>query len=72
MGTGKSAAGRCLAGLLEADFVDLDEAIEKREVTSITEIFAKKGEEYFREAEYRMLRDVSSRGGRIVAALERE
>lgn len=67
MGTGKSAVGRCLAGRLGAAFVDLDEEIEKREVMGVTEIFERKGEKYFREAEHRLLLDICRRDRQIVA-----
>lgn len=50
MGCGKSSAGRELARLLSADFVDLDELVVEREGRSIPEIFLD-GEPAFRKAE---------------------
>lgn len=67
MGTGKSSAGRVLAGMVGAEFVDLDKEIERREVMSITEIFERRGEEYFRDAEHEALRRVCRRQGQVVA-----
>lgn len=55
MGSGKSTAGRMLADKLEYDFADLDLLIEEREGMAITEIFALKGEDYFRRAETEVL-----------------
>ena len=51
MSCGKSFLGRKAADKLGCDFVDLDKLIEERESCSISEIFKKKGEEYFREIE---------------------
>ncbi|MBI4446227.1 MAG: shikimate kinase [Acidobacteria bacterium] len=51
MGSGKSTAGPLLAKLLDRDFHDLDEIIEKEEHMSISEIFESKGEDHFRDLE---------------------
>lgn len=51
MGVGKSTIGIRLAQRMKFDFLDTDERIEQQETTKITEIFAKKGEAYFRELE---------------------
>src|SRR6478752_7072090 len=50
-GSGKSAVGRRLAHRHGADFVDLDESIEKTAGRSIPEIFAERGEAAFRALE---------------------
>ena len=50
-GSGKSAVGRRLAHRHGADFVDLDETIEKTAGRSIPEIFAERGEAAFRTLE---------------------
>jgi len=55
MGAGKSSIGWRLAKKLGLDFVDLDQEIEKKEKCSVNEIFAGKGEEYFRQQEKKML-----------------
>ncbi|MFA5339375.1 MAG: shikimate kinase [Candidatus Omnitrophota bacterium] len=60
MGAGKTAVGKALAGLLKRDFVDLDEKIEKREGMPIAEIFAKKGEPYFRKVEKDAVKEMAS------------
>ncbi len=51
MGTGKSTIGRELATVLDVDFIDTDEKIVENELISISELFAKHGEEYFRTVE---------------------
>src|SRR5262245_27542227 len=50
MGTGKSAVGLKLAHALQRPFVDLDRVIESAEGMTVAEIFARRGEEAFREA----------------------
>jgi shikimate kinase len=51
MGSGKSTVGRALAQRLGWEFIDLDERIEAAEGTSISEIFATRGEAEFRRIE---------------------
>lgn len=67
MGSGKSTAGRLLAGSLSYDFADLDNLVEEREKMAITEIFARKGEDYFRESEAAVLEGLLD-GDRMVIA----
>jgi shikimate kinase len=55
MGSGKSTIGRILAKKLEHSyFLDTDSLIEHFENREISDIFAKEGEEYFRNAEKRV------------------
>jgi shikimate kinase len=68
MGSGKSAAGRELARRLGRPFIDLDALIEEREGKPIPRIFAEHGEPYFRGRESALCREVSSRGGQVIAA----
>lgn len=72
MGSGKTTVGRELAAVLGYSFFDLDEIIEKK-FGKISDIFAQKGEEYFREAETQELKNlkekerfVLSTGGGII------
>lgn len=60
MGTGKTAVAKLLSKRLRMRYVSTDELIEKREKQPIADIFAKKGEEYFRQAEEKVVKDVSS------------
>lgn len=57
MGSGKSTIGRALADELGWSFCDLDEEIERREGTTIAEIFDTRGEPAFREIELAALRE---------------
>jgi shikimate kinase len=58
MGAGKTTLGKALARDLGVSFVDLDQYIEARFMKSVSQIFALKGEQGFREIESRMLREV--------------
>lgn len=55
MGAGKSTVGRLLAQQLNWKFLDLDDEIEARSGASISEIFARHGEPWFRELEHRTI-----------------
>lgn len=55
--SGKSTIGRLLAGQLRVDFFDLDQIIVNKENAPITEIFANKGEAYFRKLESTCLKE---------------
>lgn len=67
MGSGKTTTGRMLAEKLHYDFADLDVLIENSEGVAITEIFALKGEEYFRLAESAVLDSLMERKRLVVA-----
>ena len=73
MGTGKSKIGRRLAKKLRMSYLDTDELIEEREKDSISAIFKKRGEEYFRRLETKVVKEVAlldnyviSTGGGVV------
>ena len=55
MGTGKSVVGRRLSRRLSMRLLDTDELIEKRSGMKILEIFARFGEQRFRELESEVL-----------------
>ena len=50
MGTGKSRIGKILSEKFGMDLLEMDKEIERRESSSINDIFEKRGEAYFREA----------------------
>jgi shikimate kinase len=65
-GCGKSTIGSYLSKLLNLNFIDLDEYIEKKYNISIAEIFTK-GEDHFRKLETLALGEVCKNEGSIIA-----
>lgn len=55
MGAGKTSVGKRLAALLHAPFVDSDHEIVEAANMPISEIFARFGEQYFRDGEQRVI-----------------
>ena len=59
MGAGKTTIGKALSKELGIIFYDLDWYIESRMRKTVSEIFAERGEEGFRQIEYNMLHEVA-------------
>ena len=51
MGAGKTTLGKIVAKERNLKFIDIDENIERKNLMTITEIFEKKGEDFFRNEE---------------------
>ncbi len=51
MGSGKTSIGKLVSEKLKLDFFDIDECIEKDLNLTISDIFKKRGENFFREVE---------------------
>lgn len=66
-GAGKSTVGRAVANKLGRRFLDFDVEIEKREKLSVGEIFATKGEPYFRELERTITAELRDVAGMVLA-----
>lgn len=66
-GSGKTAVAEALATHLNRTFLDFDREIERRESASISEIFAVRGEPYFREQEIALTLELRQCGNMIVA-----
>ena len=66
-GSGKSTVGAALAKSLGRRLVDVDERIVEMAGCSIPEIFAKDGEEGFRQIEHQALCEVSKESGLVIA-----
>ncbi|MBO4220183.1 MAG: AAA family ATPase [Clostridia bacterium] len=66
-GCGKSTLGKLIAGKTGRKFIDLDVEIEKHTGMKIPEIFAKYGEEHFRNAESEVTGIISSETGAVIA-----
>ena len=67
MGTGKSTVGKKIAERLGWQFIDTDEVIEEKAGVTISNIFAKQGEAYFRALERRVIDSVCCGAGKIIA-----
>jgi shikimate kinase len=61
MGTGKTTVGRLISQPLRALHLDTDGEIERRENMTIAQVFAEKGEAYFRNAETAFIRRIRRR-----------
>ncbi|MER3473835.1 MAG: shikimate kinase [Armatimonadota bacterium] len=67
MGTGKSLLGRMLAQRWGWQFVDTDALVEQKAGCTVAQIFARFGEEYFRQRETEVLRDLESQRHLVIA-----
>ncbi len=67
MGTGKTTVGRLLAERLNYEFIDTDDVIEKRLGLSVADIFARLGEETFRQMETAVAKELSQRAGLVIS-----
>ena len=67
MGSGKTSTGRRLAQQLGLEFADADAEIEAAAGMSITEIFTRHGEAYFRDGERRVMARLLNEGPRVLA-----
>ena len=67
MGAGKSSVGRRLAGRLGIPFIDADAEIESAAGMTISEIFDKHGEPYFRAGEARVIARLLDKGPQVLA-----
>ena len=69
MGSGKTTVGRLLAEEIKVEFIDLDDYIETRLNEKITDLFATKGELYFRKKESELLNELLDDKRNLVIAL---
>lgn len=67
MGSGKTSVGRRLSEVLKVDFVDTDKCIEEELGMPISEIFARYGEEHFRNLENRVIGNLSECRGVVIS-----
>ena len=66
-GSGKSTVGRILAREMGREFVDVDTEIIRLAKLPISEIFARRGEDCFRDLEAQAVAEVSRRTGLVIA-----
>jgi shikimate kinase len=66
-GAGKSTVGAALARQLGRTFLDFDSEIVRRQGMTIAEIFAQRGEPYFRELEHSLTEELRDLGGMVLS-----
>lgn len=66
MGTGKTTIATQVARVLKMRYVSTDDLIEKREKRTINEIFTTEGEDYFRDVESAVVRELSAMEGLVI------
>ncbi|MCX6256053.1 MAG: shikimate kinase [Bacteroidia bacterium] len=67
MGSGKSTTGKKLASLLGWSFIDLDKEIEEHTGKTIPELFSQHGEDYFRNVESEVLKNLKSHTNTVIS-----
>lgn len=67
MAAGKTTLGKALARELGLQFIDLDHYIENRYRSTVSQLFAERGEEAFRQIERNMLHEVAEFEDVIIA-----
>ncbi len=65
--SGKTTVGRMISEKIGRDFIDTDEELVRKEGRDIPSIFSDMGEDYFREAEKRAVKEVSALTGKVIA-----
>lgn len=65
MGCGKSTIGKILARKSGCGFIDMDDYIVEREGMTIPQIFAEKGEQYFRSTETEVIGELAEKNAVI-------
>ena len=66
MGSGKSIVVEELARKLGMEFIDMDQIIEEQGM-SISDIFSRYGEKYFREQENKLVKELSQKENMVIA-----
>ena len=69
MGSGKSIIGRELSLKVNKKFIDLDSYIEEKEKDSISNIFQKNGDLYFRKQESKYLKEILNNNTDLVLSV---
>lgn len=67
MGCGKTTIASCLNRMFGTETVEMDQIISQREGMSISDIFAEKGEEYFRSLETNLLIELQEKQNAVVS-----
>lgn len=68
MGTGKSTIAKALSNLYGMKIAEMDQLIEEREEMSIPDIFAQKGDAYFRTVETNLILELQQHKNMIISS----
>jgi shikimate kinase len=66
-GAGKTSVGRAVGLQLDRAFLDFDSEIERRELATVAELFASRGEPYFRGLERKLTEELHGVGNMVLA-----
>ncbi len=66
-GSGKTTLGRLVAKNLNLPFLDTDDLIKEKSGKTASEIIKQSGEEFFRDVESAVIREISSKQGVVIA-----
>lgn len=67
MGSGKTTVGKEIARKLNREFLDSDKIIEKEQNQTISDIFKKEGEAFFRNLERQLVTEICKNNNKIIA-----
>ncbi|HJB18817.1 MAG TPA: shikimate kinase [Candidatus Bariatricus faecipullorum] len=67
MGAGKSTVAGCFHSRYGREMIEMDQVITEREGMSIPQIFDRYGENYFRQCETKLLKDLQKQEGMVVS-----
>lgn len=67
MGTGKTTVGNVLAARLGKEFIETDAMVERKTGKKIAQIFAEKGEPFFRDLETEAVKEAAARTNVVIA-----
>jgi len=67
MGSGKTTIANCLSSMFAMETIEMDALIAQREGMSISDIFDKYGEEYFRTLETNLLIELQAKSNTVIS-----
>ncbi len=67
MGSGKTTVGQLLSKMLNKEFIDIDQFVEKKANKSIQDIFAREGERAFRRLEAQIVVMLADKRGLVIS-----
>lgn len=68
MGCGKTTVGKKIARYSGLSFIDMDKYIEDKEKMTVSQIFAEKGEDYFRDVEHAACLSLAKKDNCVIAS----